>query len=126
MNTPIRQEEPAGCAVACVAFICETTYQKAKQFFKKQSAWGYNCREIAKALKQGGKNYSYYYCNGNKHFPANAIVFIKRSKKYPAGHYLVKTSKGWMDPWRNYPRTFPKAGYRKKLPGKAIYCIYLA
>jgi len=54
-----------------------------------------------------------------------SIVFIKRSKKWPSGHYLLKTSKGWMNSWINYPKTNPtKSGFNKKLPGEAQWIIY--
>ena len=53
------------------------------------------------------------------------IVFIERSKKYPAGHYLVKTEKGWMNSWINFPNISPtKSGFQKVLPGKAQWIIY--
>ena len=54
------------------------------------------------------------------------IIFIARSKKYPAGHYLAMGSgKGWMDPWINFPSELKssRAGFRKKLPGRPIYAV---
>jgi len=54
-----------------------------------------------------------------------AIVFVERSKKYPAGHYLIKTKKGWMNPWINFPNiSSAKSGFQKVLPGKAQWIIY--
>ena len=53
------------------------------------------------------------------------IVFIERSKKYPAGHYVIKTKKGWMNSWINFPNIFPaESGFQKDLPGKAQWIIY--
>ena len=54
-----------------------------------------------------------------------SIVFIAPSKKYPRGHYLARTKKGWMNPWVNFPRIMPaKAGFNRKLPGKAQWVIF--
>ena len=54
------------------------------------------------------------------------IVFIEKSKKYPAGHFLVKTAQSsWMNPWINFPLIkHPVSGFEKKLPGKPIYSIF--
>jgi len=59
------------------------------------------------------------------------IVFIKRSVRYPAGHYLARMNGQWMDPWINFPNDQnikniknATSGFRKKLPGKPIYALF--
>ena len=116
-----------GCAAACAASILGISYKKALNKFKKNhaSTRGYYCKEIIDVL---GKNYTYSKVNDKTRKFVNkmgSMVFIKHSKKYPAGHYLLKTKKGWMNPWANYPKINPaKAGFNKKLPGEAQWVIY--
>ena len=48
-----------------------------------------------------------------------------KSNAAPAGHYLLKTKKGWMNPWINYPQIKPaKAGFQQKIPGKIQWIIF--
>jgi hypothetical protein len=46
---------------------------------------------------------------------------------YPEGHYLVRKGNIWMDSWINFKnnkKVFQaKSGFRKKLPGRAIYLV---
>ncbi len=127
---PITQEHTAGCAIACVASILNINYKKALNFFNKDnvSIRGYYCSEIVKALNKNGLNYKSSKVNSKtKRFLSKqgTIVFVKRSKKYPIGHYLLKTNNGWMNPWINFPEINPaKSGFNKKLPGKAQWIIY--
>lgn len=45
-------------------------------------------------------------------------------KSYKVGHFLLKTEKGWMDPWKT-GKTIneAQAGYRRILPGKKSWVI---
>src|SRR3989344_8579991 len=124
----ITQKDNYGCGIACVAFVWKVSYDYAKKnyFGKPHQAniLGYLCKDIVKALSKDKKNYSYKYVKKRIKFKENTIVFIKRSKEYPAGHYLVYTKKGWMDPWINFDKLKPdikkaKSGFRKRLPGRA-------
>ena len=132
MKKSITQEDPFGCGIACVAWITNKSYKGAKKkYFKdKYSAhiFGYLCKDLVAALAKSKKRYSYKYIKGEIRFHCGSIVFIKRSKRYPAGHYLVKTRKGWVDPWinfnyRNANLKMANSGFRKRLPGKPIYVI---
>ncbi len=126
----IVQEHPMGCAVACVASLVGRNYKKALQLFNKNKAStkGYFCNEITKALKKRNLTYSYAKANKNtkKHLKiSGTMIFIKKSRKYPDGHYLVKTENGWTNPWINYPKiNLAKAGFQKKLPGKAQWILF--
>jgi len=134
MIKPIRQEDVFGCGVACVAYICGLNYTQALNLFRngkiKAQRSGFLCKDIVRVLKQLGKKYEYRYVTSKikqKIYKERVIVFIKKSKKYPAGHYLCRAKDGWMDSWINFPKSKDirraRAGFRKRLPGKAIYAI---
>lgn len=128
-HTLIPQEESLGCSVACVASLLGINYQKALKLFGKSynNKKGSYCDEITKVLK---KNLPYEYSKVNNKTKKyinkiGSIIFIKNSKKYPKGHYLLKTEKGFMNSWINSPKINPaEAGFIKKLPGKAEWIIY--
>lgn len=132
MFSSVTQKHGAGCAVACVAWVLNISYDAALKLFsrpKQAIDRGFLCREIVSALSRGG-----HYCaycksiNSNKKFSRvpDAIVFIARSKKYPIGHFLVRTAQNsWMNPWINFPCiTSAESGFQKRLPGKAQWIIY--
>lgn len=128
---PIKQEDPFGCGVACVAFVVNSSYKDCLELFekgkKKALEQGFVCREIIEALRSKNLIYEYRYIKTGlrkKIYRRNTIVFIKRSKRYSIGHYLVRVNSKWMDPWINFPNERIKAGFRKRLPGKPIYMIY--
>jgi len=132
MEKSITQQGPSGCAVACVAQLLNITYDRAISLFKggriKEIYLGFYCKEIVTVLRKKGINCNFRYIskeNANKIYKNGTIVFIKRTKKYPQGHYLIRSNNSWMDPWINMPRMNPaKSGFRKKLPGKPVYAIF--
>ena len=126
----ITQKDALGCGIACVAFVVNCSYQDAKKnFFKNfNEKKGLYCKDIVKAFEKAKKEYGYKKVKAKKQFKENTIVFIKSSERYPYGHYLAKYKEGWMDSWINFPKekSLKKAesGFRKKLPGKAVYEIF--
>jgi hypothetical protein len=132
MALPVTQQHSAGCAVACVAYALGFSYAKALKLFDKPDnalRRGFYCSDIVKAFAKVGKSYSYCAAKaGQKKLLTTpfTIVFIARSRKYPIGHYLVRTKKGfWMNPWSNFPCIAPaKSECQKKLPGKVTYIIF--
>ena len=89
--------------------------------------WIANAQNVtdAKGLKQG------YWKklddkSRNETYKNYSIVFIKRSRKYPYGHFLARYKNRWMDPWINLPDKNIKAGFREILPNEATYLIYSA
>lgn len=127
---PIKQRHPYGCGVACTAFILNTSYQNALRLFEKGKEKaensGFFCKEIVGVLENAGMSYTYKYVNDRvrkKIYKSGTIVFIKRSKKYPSGHYLTRYKNVWMDAWINFSDDNKKAGFRKRLPGRPIYAI---
>ncbi len=128
---PIRQEDKLGCAVACVAFILNIDYKKALKLFasgeRKAKDEGFYCKEIIMAFNNLGFGYQYKYTKKRlqkKIYKENTIVFIKRCKRYPKGHYLTRFNNKWMDPWINFPKANIRAGFRKRLPGTPIYLVF--
>jgi len=130
MLKAIVQEQLLGCGIACMACVAGISYAKAVKMvpFKYVSTIGCLCKDIVNALKKLGLEYDYKKVTSKtKSYlkKEGTIVFIKRSTKYLRGHYLVKTNKGWMNPWINYPDITPaKAGFINKLPGKAQWVIF--
>jgi len=128
---PITQEEPAGCGIACVAFLIKKRYKETKKHFVNKdfsSFRGYYCGELVNELKKQGLDYKHCKVTekNKKSLKENSIVFIERCKKYPIGHYLVKTKKGWMNPWINYPNIkSAKSGFQKNLPLNPAWIIYI-
>lgn len=127
---PITQEAPMGCAIACSASLAGLTYRQMRRYFDngelKERTSGFFNKDIVSALDKAGikaKGYSIKKW-GNRKIGNGTIVFIKRSKKYPEGHFLLKTKTGWMNPWINYPNINPaKAGFQKTLPKKIDWVI---
>jgi hypothetical protein len=127
---PITQEAPMGCAIACCASLAGLTYEKMLSYFDngeiKDHTSGFYNKDIVKALSRVGINAK--GCSikkwGDRKIDDGTIVFIKRSKVYPEGHFLLKTKKGWMNPWINHPNINPaKAGFQTELPGKIDWVI---
>jgi hypothetical protein len=131
MNS-VTQDHGLGCGVACVATLLGITYQKALSLFKdgkkRAAKSGFYCKDIVAALERAGLQYEYKYIKPKQIktiYQEGVIVLIKKSQRYPAGHYLVRVGDLWMDSWINYPNiNSAKSGFRKKLPGKPIYAIY--
>ncbi|OGM96818.1 MAG: hypothetical protein A2816_00360 [Candidatus Yanofskybacteria bacterium RIFCSPHIGHO2_01_FULL_39_44] len=129
---PVKQKDMSGCAVACVAFVLGVSYSKALKLFKNGQKYskfrGFYCREVVQALIKGKVEYAYKHVSNKTKRLVNldkSIVFIKRSSKYPQGHYLCRTRNKWMDSWINFPDiSSVKAGFRTKLPGKPTYVIF--
>ena len=126
----IVQEDLFGCAPACVACILDLNYSRALRIFKNGKKYvrsmGFFCSEIVEALRKTGREYEYRHINSKikkRIYLGGTIVFIKRSTRYPVGHYLCRAKNKWMDPWINFPNLAAKAGFRKRLPGKPIYAI---
>lgn len=119
-----------GCGIACVASVAGISYKQALRHAKQELAWtrGYYCRELVLVLNKLGKKYVHQKVmkKNNSVLKKNGvIVFIARSPKHPFGHYVCRTTRGWMNPWINCPNMIPaKAGFHQRLPGKAQRVIF--
>jgi hypothetical protein len=133
----ITQKDDLGCAVACVAFVLEITYEQSLAQFKNgktrvQEKSNFYCPEIARILNSAGLDYSWRKINENNIDLINgnfSIVFVKRFPEDPYGHFLCRYGDQWMDSWINLDKCqdYRKAisGFRKDLPGKPLYVIFL-
>lgn len=129
----ITQKHAFGCGAACVAFATEESYEKTIELLgeNKANEQGFYCKELVEVLQKLGKNYEYKYIKPHI-LPylekPGTIVFMKRGKIYPTGHFAVRTEKGWMDPWINFSENQDickaKSGSRKELPEKPIYALF--
>lgn len=134
MKESITQEFDYGCGIACLAFALDMTYQQAANYVGNSQAnsnrfW---VRDLTIALNKSGKGYVSKYVKphiATKIYHEGTIVLIRRSKRYPAGHYLIRHNGYWMDPWINLPinRNIAQArsGYRAQLPGKPMYALFV-
>ncbi|MFH0884346.1 MAG: hypothetical protein V1861_01395 [Candidatus Micrarchaeota archaeon] len=128
---PVAQEDPMGCGIACVAFICAVSYKSAKHLFDMHNDTkpGCYCPDIVNALQNAGRAYRWRRIGGRRiRYIDRSIIFIKRSRSFPAGHFLARWKGVWMDPWINLDASNPgvgnaRAGFRKRLPGMASYCF---
>jgi len=133
MDEPITQEDDFGCGAACVAFVAKKPYNVIIALLGETNAKtkGYYCRELVDVLAGFDLAYTYRYVKLHKVdlvYLEGSIVFLKRSKKYPSGHYVVRHEGQWMDSWINFTKSKDvnkaKSGYRKKLPGIPQYVLY--
>ncbi|MBP9731869.1 MAG: hypothetical protein KBD29_00195 [Candidatus Magasanikbacteria bacterium] len=128
----IPQEALLGCAIACTASRVGLSYKTMKRYFDnakyKEKSGGFYNRDIVKALDKLGVNTTVLSMRryGKKYFKTGTIVFVGYSAQFPAGHFLLKTKKGWMDSWINYLELPIRAGYRKKLPGTPEWIILIS
>lgn len=127
---PVKQEHYYGCGVACIAFVTKKIYQDVINSIEsgenKAENKGFFCGELVVFLNNNGFYYYWKYINKkirSKIYQQGVVVFVKRSKRYPFGHYLARSENKWMDPWVNFPVANIKGGFRKRLPGKPIYAI---
>jgi hypothetical protein len=131
----ITQEDTFGCSLACIAFLLDKNYQEIVKLAGQDQAHtkGFYCKELVQLLAKLGESYTYKYLKPRfkrKIYLDKVIVFIKRSKKYPSGHYLARLNNLWMDPWINFQQGAKvenaKSGFRKRLPGRPIYGLFPA
>ena len=132
MQKAVKQKHDFGCGPACVSFVLGLDYDKIIKELgaTKAKQKGFYCRDLVSVLAKFGYDYEYNYIKPKlkkRIYKPGVIVFIKRDKNYPAGHYLARVNGGWMDPWINFKKDDniknARAGFRKRLPGKSIYAL---
>lgn len=131
MNS-ITQKHHFGCGVACVAYVLHAKYESILPVLgtDKASNRGFYCLELVDALHRFSHQYTWNFVTTKIYddiFEDGTIVYLKRSKQYPAGHYLARSKNGWMDPWINFNEdhdlTRAKSGFINKLPYRPSYII---
>jgi hypothetical protein len=135
MRTPQAQEHCSGCGVACLSFLLNISQaevlKRLKMKHHQATYRGIYCREIVTLLNTSGYKANFRAlkldCRENI-YRDGTIVFVQ-STQYPGGHYLCRWNGMWMDPWINIliDSSLPnmKAGWRKRLPAKALYAVFL-
>lgn len=135
MRQSVTQEFDYGCGIACFAFALGVSYKQATHLLGKaqSSSNRFWVKDLEQALNDNGLRYKRYFVKEHVKLRLNeegAIVLIRRSNIYPAGHYLIRHQGTWMDPWINLPkdRDIRNAisGFRKQLPDEAMYVLLLA
>lgn len=133
MRKSITQQQDFGCGVACFAFAVNLSYKQTAILLGKKQANSnrFYIKDFREALTEYGLKYSSKHIkshNRNPIYKDGAIVLVRRSKIYPAGHYLIRHHNQWMDPWINLSKdkniNNAKSGFRKRLPGSAMYVLY--
>ena len=128
----ISQAHSLGCGVACVASRCGLTYVEALALFTEpENAWirGFYCSEMIEALGRAEKLYSYVEFNPLLHAhylqTRGSIIFVGPSPYYPAGHYLLRCTQAWMNPWANFPQMIPvEAAFEDFFRGTVTHLIF--
>jgi hypothetical protein len=130
----VAQEDELGCGIACIARVLGISYQEALCLFAdgklQANTKGFLCKELTDVLNRRGRRYKHHYVNERflpNIYKEGTIVFIKRTKNYPHGHFLYRTKEGWMDPWLNLTkdnnRPVFRAGIINDLPERPIYAL---
>lgn len=131
----VPQRHPMSCGLACVAYITGEPYEvivDGEPQAKLEEA-GFLCPELVEKLAKHGQSYGWRKLEESERdgdFEVGDIVFVERSSTLPGGHFLAKSTEGWMDPWINFDLARPfaaeaEAGFRATLPGRAEWLIYM-
>jgi hypothetical protein len=100
----VRQKDPMGCGIACVASLLGVSYAYAKRRYfigvpgrpeVLGRSNGFTRSAIVQALSNAGLRYRRSRVIAD--LSPGCIVFV-RGHLYLVGHYLLRTSAGWMDP----------------------------
>ena len=129
---PIEQREEWGCGVACVASFLGTSYDDARELLRKHKDGktvnahpkGLELHNIALALQERGYRFIADWHESNR-FPNGTIVCISGKKPYDGHHYMLKTQRGWMDPWHNMGSKPRRADFRKNYPDGTEFLVAL-
>lgn len=121
-----------GCAVACVAARLGLSYSSAlKLFAHPEYAWtrGFYCGEIVDALGRAGLNYAYskfdLHRDRKNLVRSGTIAFVDPCEVHALGHFYLRTHRGWMNPWANFPKIKDvQARYQLRLPSKVGYVVF--
>ena len=128
----VPQENPMGCAVACVASQCRIKYHEALQLFDRPDfSWtrGFYASEVVTALAEFNLDYDFEKFENKKHESQlnqpGTFIFTEANSRYPSGHYFLRLKTGWMNPWANFPHMKPvKSALEKEIQGRILYVIF--
>ena len=131
MKKSITQEMPYCCGIACFAFVCNTSYKQVADFLGLEQAKSdrFLVKHVREELNRFGVRYISRHVKPDQAIEPidGTIVLLRRSKRFPVGHYLAYYHGEWMDPYINLEDDYgfenPKSGFRKVLPGQAMYVL---
>lgn len=128
----VTQSEEWGCGVACVASFLGISYGEARDLLRKHKGGktvnatpkGLELHHIAFALQERGYKVIADWQESSR-FCEGTIVCISGNKPYDGHHYMLKTKKGWMDPWHNIGKKPRKADFRPSYPEDTEFLVAL-
>lgn len=131
MRRSVTQEMPYGCGIACFAFVADITYIEAAYFLGEEQANSnrFIVKHFCEELNRYGLRYASKHLRPLQEFEPTEgmIVLLRRSKKFPVGHYLAYHNGKWMDPYINLAEDNdfcnPASGFRDILPGEAMHAL---
>lgn len=104
---PVVQLDEWGCGVACIASLLGISYEDAYWLARREKGDsiaggvpGLELHHIAMILQEGGIHVVADW-QESEDFPVGTILFVEGPEPYDGGHYILRTQKGWMDPWAN-------------------------
>jgi hypothetical protein len=128
---PVTQKEEWGCGVACVASLLDVSYEEAKALLKDEKGKSVNkgtpgleLHHIAIALQKRDVKVIADW-EDRSDFPNGTIVCIADDALYEGEHYMLKTPKGWMDPWSNMGEMPRRAEFRNDYPDGTWFLVAL-
>ena len=131
MKQSITQLTDYGCGIACFAFACGVNYRQAEEFLGSDQAQSnrFIVKDFIAQLNRFGLPYKARHIHSGARvvYGEGMIVLIRRSRRYPVGHYLIRHKGKWMDPRINLTSQrdvrLAKSGYRSRLPGQPMYVL---
>ena len=130
------QHDINGCGIATLANLFGLDYLTVKSEFEERFYSiknGIKVTDVVKYLAFKGLKYKAKHVNLLKISASeainlakqnNSIVLIKRSEKYPIGHFFLRKDGFWIDPWYNLPSiNNVHSGVRDSLPNLPMYVI---
>lgn len=130
---PVAQKDEWGCGIACVASLLSISYEEAYWCLRNQKGEsisggnpGLELHHIALALQAYGFKVVADWEEAPE-YPVRTILFVEGPEPYDGGHYILRVTKGWMDPWRNInrPSEKRKAGVIKNYPAGTVFSVAL-
>jgi len=103
----VAQLDEWGCGIACIASLLDISYEDAYWLARREKgdsiaggSPGTELHHIAMILQEMGIHVFADWQEADD-FPAGTILFVEGPEPYDGGHYILRTHKGWMDPWAN-------------------------
>jgi len=119
----VTQQDEWGCGVACVASRLGLSYVEARRRLVHVKGieidgapHGLRFAVVRAVLNEGKR--PVMWSLRSEVWPSGTVVFLSRQwgRYCDSGHYMLRVSAGWMDPWKNFPSSSRRGGIRRHLP----------